>query len=141
MRFHICASHDYLEKYGRPEKIEDLKDHCLISFPEHIQTPFSQPHWLYNTVGINLKKHNNLIMMNSVYPIYRAVQKGAGITVLPDYMINYAENIEILFPEQERPPVDIYFVYAEERRHSQRIQAFRDFLVENINIHNLREET
>ena len=131
--FHICASTEYLEKYGRPEKIEDLQNHCLISFPDQMQSPFLKSKWLYEIAKIDVNKHNNLVMMNSIYAIYRAVQKSSGIAVLPDYMINYADNIEIILPELERPSVDMYFVYAEERRNSQRIQAFRDFLIKNIN--------
>lgn len=139
INFHICASKNYLEKYGYPEKIEDLKNHCLISFPNRTETPFPGASWLHNQVGIDLSKHNNLIMMNSVYAIYRAVQKNSGIAVLPDYMIHHAKNVEIILPKLERPSVNMYFVYAEERRHSQRIQAFRDFLIKNIKDTDLRE--
>ncbi len=71
-------------------------------------------------------------MLNSMYAIYRATIKNAGISVLPDYMIELKDNLHLILPELEPPSVDMYFVYAEERRNSKRIQAFRDFLLDNI---------
>lgn len=139
IHFHICGAKEYFEEYGYPTNIGDLKDHCLLAFPEESQAPFPQPNWLYDVADIDIKKHNNLIMMNSMYAIYRAVRKGAGIAVLPDFMIRQRENLEIIFPSLERPTVDMYFVYAEERRHSKRIQAFRDFLIENISTADMHE--
>lgn len=132
IHFHICGSKEYFELHGYPKMIEDLKNHCLIGFPDDAMAPFPQPNWLYEIASIDTNKNNNLIMMNSMYAIYRAVRKGAGLAVLPDFMINEHDNLEIIFPDLERPTVDMYFVYAEERRNSRRIQAFRDFLLENI---------
>lgn len=67
--------------------------------------------------------------MNSLYAIHCAVEGGAGLAMLPDYLAQNNENIEIVLPEQSPSPVDMYFVYPEERRHSQRIAIFRDFLL------------
>lgn len=132
IHFHICGSKDYFETHGKPKKIEELKNHCLIAFPDDAQAPFPQPNWLYDLGSIDVNKHNNLVMMNSMYAIYRAVREGAGIAVLPAYMIKERDNLEIIFPELARPTIDMYFVYAEERRNSRRIQAFRDFMLENV---------
>jgi DNA-binding transcriptional LysR family regulator len=37
-----------------------------------------------------------------------------------------------ILPEEHGPDVNIYFVYAEELRHSKRVTVFRDFLVKEI---------
>jgi len=139
IHFHMCASREYLEKHGYPETMDDLKNHCLISFPDKTQTPFPQPNWLYDVASIDIHKHNNIVMMNSIYAIYRAVYHNSGIAVLPHYMIKQDDNIEIIFPNVTPSSVDVYFVYAEERRNSQRIQVFRDFLIENITDRDLRQ--
>jgi DNA-binding transcriptional LysR family regulator len=57
------------------------------------------------------------------------VEGGAGLALLPDYLAQYNANIEVVLPDLKPRGVDMYFVYPEERRHSQRIAIFRDFLV------------
>lgn len=133
INFHICASKAYLAKHGTPKKIEDLKAHCLIAYPPDSVSPIQQPGWLLEVAKINIEKNNNVLLMNSMYAIHKAVQTDVGIAVLPNYMINLRSNLEILLADYQRPPVDMFFVYAEERRNSKRINIFRDFLLKSIN--------
>ncbi len=132
IHFHITASKSYLELYGYPQSPEDLADHTLIAFPDDTLSPFQNPNWILQVADVDLKSTNNLILINSISAIERAVNDGAGIAALPDYMIKSNPNLEILFPDLQREPVEMYFVYSEERRHSQRIAIFRDFLIKNI---------
>lgn len=139
VHFHMCASQEYLDTHGRPKKIEDLKEHCLIGFPQDTYAPFEEPNWLFDLAKIDLENHYNTIMMNSMYAIHKTVKTGAGIAVLPDYLINARHDMEMVLPEIERPPVDMYFAYAEERRHSKRIAALRDFLLKSLNEKGLQQ--
>ncbi len=132
VHFYMCASTDYIEEYGRPEKAEDLKNHCLIGFPIDTYAPFKEPNWLFEFAEVDVQHNYNLLMMNSMYSIHRAVVTGAGIALLPDHLIRARSDLEIIMPDVNRPAVDLYFVYAEERRHSQRIGALREFLLRNI---------
>lgn len=132
VHFHMCASKEYLDAHGRPKKPEDLKDHCLIGFPKDTYAPFEEPNWLFDLAKVDVEHHYNLLMMNSMYAIHKAVKTGAGIAVLPDYLIKARHDLEMVLPEIERPIVDMYFVYAEERRHSKRIAALREFLLTSI---------
>ena len=132
IHFHICGSHEYLEKNGTPQTPEDLKKHCLIAFPKDTYAPFANPNWIFEKAGIDTEHDFNVMMMNSMYAIHKAVKTGAGIAVLPDYLIHEAPNLEMILPDMERPVVDMYFTYPEERRHSKRMAAFRDFLLQNI---------
>ena len=132
INFHICASKNYLKKHGTPQSIEDLKDHCLIAYPPDGHSAVQEPAWLLDLAQVDKNKNNNILMMNSLYAIYKAVQSDAGIAVLPDYLINANKSLEIILPEFQRPPADMFFVYAEERRNSKRINTFRDFLLKTI---------
>ncbi len=133
INFHICASKAYIAKYGAPKSVDDLKNHCLIAYPPGSYSPIQEPGWLLNLAGIDTESNNNVLLMNSMYAIHKAVQTDVGIAVLPNYMINIRDNLEILLADYQRPPVDMYFVYAEERRNSKRIQIFRDFLLKSVN--------
>lgn len=132
LRFHIAASPSYLAQYGRPKDLKDLQNHTLIGFPENVPAPFADPNWLFRVAGVDPEEHNNLLMMNSMYAIQRAVESNAGIAALPHYMLHHNPDLEVILPEAERSGVDVYFVYPEERRHSKRIAIFRDFLLESL---------
>ena len=130
--FHVCASKGYLEEYGRPEKIKDLRDHLMLGFVPQAVPPYDSPNWLLDKADMN-PTDENVMLANSVNGVLCAVQNDAGIAMLPDYLIAGDDNLEILIPSIKRPDVDLYFVYAEERRNSKRIATFRDFLLRNIN--------
>ncbi len=133
LHFHLCAAKGYLERNPAPKSIRDLKDHTLIGYPENVPAPFADPNWLFRIAGVDPEEDYNLIMMNSMHGIFKLVKQGSGIASLPDYLIRQEDDIEIVLPDVERPGVDMYFVYPEERRHSQRIGIFRDFLLKFIN--------
>ena len=59
----------------------------------------------------------------------RAVDSGAGIAVLPDYLIETGSPLVQLMRESEMPQLESYLVYPEEMKNVARVQAFRDFLV------------
>lgn len=133
INFHLCASKDYLKKNGTPKSTKELKKHTLIGYPENMPAPFSDPNWLFRIADVETEEGTaDTIMMNSISGIYEAVKAGAGIAALPDYLIAKDKDIVHVLPETTRPPVEVYFVYPEERRHSKRIGIFKDFLMKTI---------
>ena len=133
VHFHICGSKEYFEKNGTPKSVKDLRDnHTLIGYTHGGPSPFVEPNWLYRKAGVDTENNPNLIRMNSLYSIYESVGSGAGLASLPDYLIARDDNIDVCIPSVHRPPVKMFFVYPEERKHSSRIEVLSDFLVKNI---------
>lgn len=133
IHFHICASKEYLKKNGTPKTVKELKKHTLIGYPENVPAPFADPNWLFRIADVDGEGTlSNTIMMNSIYGILEAVKAGAGIAALPDYMIAGNKDVVQILEGTTRPPVDVYFVYPEERRHSKRIGIFKDFLLKTV---------
>lgn len=132
IHFHICASESYLKKNGTPKTAKELKDHVLIGYPEGVPPPFVDPNWLFRVAGVEMENNPNLIMMNSLYGITEAVKAGVGLAALPDYIIQDSSKLKAVLPAVTRKPVGMYYVYPEERRNSQRISIFRDFLLKTI---------
>ena len=59
----------------------------------------------------------------------RACQRGIGVAMLPDYIVEENGGLVQLFTEGDGFAFDAYFVYPEELKSVARIQVFRDFLV------------
>ncbi len=72
------------------------------------------------------------LTINNVYGVMRAVQAGAGVGALPEFMVQGASDLVQVLPEMTGPTIDAYFVYPEELRASKRIQVFRDFLLRHV---------
>ncbi len=132
IHFHICASKDYLDEYGRPESIKDLEDHYLIGYPKEGEAPFENPNWLLKKASVGADSKHRVLRMNSMYAIQKAVSTGGGIAALPHYLIEENKELEIILPKISPPSVDMFFLYADEQQNSKRTELFRDFLLKNV---------
>lgn len=132
LKFSLCMSKHYLARKGKPETVEDLRNHVMIGHPGGMETPFLRPNWVFNTLGIFTENNSNVVMLNSMSARYAAVKHGVGIAALPDYVSRHDEELETLFPDLEIPTVDMFFVYPQERRNSKRITVFRDYLFDTV---------
>ena len=132
MSFVTCASKDYLSTHGTPKKLDDLSKHTLIGYPDQALVPYKNPNSLFESAGIAASKSRNMVLMNSISTIRQAIRSGAGIGVLPSFMVDSSSDITTILPDAKIDPIDMYFVYPEDRRHSKRIAIFRDFLVDLV---------
>jgi DNA-binding transcriptional LysR family regulator len=69
------------------------------------------------------------LRVNSAYGLRRAVQAGAGIAILSDYLVAPDMNLVQIELEVQTPEFDTYFVYPEELKETKRVTVFRDFIV------------
>ncbi|MBS0185107.1 MAG: LysR family transcriptional regulator [Proteobacteria bacterium] len=137
----IYAAQGYLKKKGTPTKLQDLKNHALISFSQgggiH---PVEDVNWILNLGLPRGHFHEPSLSINDLQGMMIAIQKGIGIGVLPEYLVstlkdkaeNTDEELIRLLPEIPTPQVQAYYVYPEELRNSKRISVFRDFLIAKI---------
>jgi len=131
MEVHIrlYASSAYVERHGLPRTPEDLVDHRLITqIPTSPQVragaDFVQPFLAGNT-------HSHLTV-NNYFGILQATLQGLGIGALPDYITQDSHDLVRVLPEAESAPIPVYIAYVSDLRHSKRITAFRDFILEEI---------
>jgi DNA-binding transcriptional LysR family regulator len=71
------------------------------------------------------------LTINNVLGVLRACQRGLGIAMLPDYLVEENGGLVQLFGDDHTLALDAFFVYPEELKSVARIQVFRDFLVAN----------
>ncbi|HFZ8994075.1 TPA: DNA-binding transcriptional regulator YafC [Citrobacter freundii] len=128
----IIASPDYIARYGKPETVEDLKQHLCLGFSE----PTSLNIWPVSCCDGQLHEIECGLTSNSGETLKQLCLTGNGIACLSDYMIDKevarGELVELMV--DKRLPVAMPFnaVYYSDRAVSTRIRAFIDFLNERI---------
>ena len=137
IRMRLYASPTYLEKSGVPEKPEDLSQHRLIS--QHPGTP-------QVAAGASLVQDlmrfdvPSTLTVNNYFGVLQAVLNNLGIGVLPDYLTDDFPDLVHVLPDVESGDVPVFLAYPEELRHSKRVAAFRDFVMEEIFVYRKRQQ-
>lgn len=133
----LYASEDYLARAGAPKQVSELAAHRVISFSPNAPQPHEAAEWLKQHIHPQRSTH---LMINSYFGILKAAINGLGVAALPDYITrDYPELVNII-PDEASPPIPVYFVYPEELRRSQRVLAFRDFMLDQINLFNKNQD-
>ena len=129
VRIRLYASTDYVERHGLPTQPEDLAGHRIITqSPNSPQVragaDFMQP--------FLAMAPTSSLTVNNYFGILQAVIHGLGIGSLPDYLTGDFPDLVHILPEEQSAPIPTYLAYVEELRHSKRVSAFRDFVVDEI---------
>lgn len=130
--FGVFAVRDYLQRFGTPRSAADLAGHRLISYGEQLPKPFGGVNWLLEKAREETPDLEPAFTVNNTYGILRAVETGIGLASLPAFLAHQNPTLVRVLHDIESPRVDAYFVYPEEMRGSQRVVAFRDFLLRKI---------
>ena len=121
----VYASHAYIERHGKPERVEDLARHHLVSFddslPNHRVTK-----WLKAVApGANIAARNN-----SVLGLVYAVKSGIGLGPLPTPIADDQEElVRVLGPIPELARSWRLLTHPD-LRCTPRVSAFFDFIAE-----------
>lgn len=130
VHFHLYASATYIEKHGLPASIADLARHRIVTFGLPVPPHLSELNWLETLGEFNENtRRTATLQINDILSIKRAVQSGAGIAMLPDYVIGQDSGLVQLLPETEVPSFDTYFAYPEAMKNQAKLRAFRDFVI------------
>ena len=131
VHFHAYASPDYLKRFGTPRTHEDLDNHRIILLGAHVPLHLQNRRWPLEAGREGKAPRMPRIVFNNVLGLLRGCQKGLGVAMLPDYLVEENGGLVQLFGEADTLALDAFFVYPEELKTVARIQVFRDFLVAN----------
>jgi DNA-binding transcriptional LysR family regulator len=123
------ASKEYLDKAGVPKTRDDLRQHRLITLSTSATQVAAGAQWIAPFLTVERNSH---LTVNNYYSILQGVKHGLGIGALPDYLIVDFPDLVRVLPGDESNSIPVYLAYAEELRRSQRISAFRDFILEEL---------
>tara|TARA_B100000900_G_scaffold403381_1_gene410405 strand:- start:30 stop:911 length:882 start_codon:yes stop_codon:yes gene_type:complete len=127
VHFHLYASPNYLDEFGTPSKVSDLKSHKIVTYgkaPDYLK----EINWLENiTKEYKIKP---ILKIGNIKGLQMAASNSIGIAMLPDYLVGDADDLVRISFNEKLPQIDTFLTYAEERRNSKRIAVFREFIVE-----------
>lgn len=138
IRHRLCASYEYIEKFGEPKTQADLLDHRLIAYGPEAPSYLRTINWALQ-LGHDGPARAPALSINNSFGLLQAVEAGIGIAALPMYLVQHSGRVKLLLPEVGGAAFQTYFVYASELRGSVRLAALRDFLVERMTPLNLGE--
>ena len=129
VRMRLYASPEYLRQHGEPTTMEEVAKHRIIC---------QNPRSAQVQAGLSLVQHlmtfdiTSMLTVNNYFGVLQAVIHNIGIGILPDYVTQEFDGVQRVMPELESVEVPVYLAYPEELRQSRRIEAFRDFVQNEI---------
>ncbi|MGI9206233.1 MAG: LysR family transcriptional regulator [Woeseiaceae bacterium] len=131
----LCASPDYLARHGVPQDPADLVDHQLLVFTngparklsasgDRRACTFPPPGADYRVVcddGTSMRIATRAgvgISMNSLWSVYKEIEDGSLVRVLPDYQVEDQSAIWLVYPKSNVLTA--------------KVRVFIDFLLEKI---------
>ncbi|WP_412049741.1 MULTISPECIES: LysR family transcriptional regulator [unclassified Hoeflea] len=129
VHFHIYAAPSYIARHGEPKTLEELDNHRIITFGEPAPNYLRDVNWLEIAGRSPDNRRMAHLQINNMPAVRRATLNGAGISLLPDYMVSRDLALVKLHIPADIPTFDTYFCYPEEIRNAAKLKAFRDFLI------------
>lgn len=127
----MIAAPGYLQKYGRPQQLEDLNEHKLL----HYSSQSAGNVWKITTASGEKRqiRSNGWLTVNDGQSLLNAAISGLGIALLPSFL--YADAlrqglVEDVMPALPGETLGIYAVYPPGRFTQPKVRAFIDFLVQ-----------
>ena len=127
----ICASPGYLHEHPSPLRVEDLSEHNCLT-----HSYFGKSLWHFEQDGeqVAVPIHGN-ISGNETTALMRATMAGAGVAMLPSYLVSpFLRNGELirLLPEARPLDLTLYAVYASRKHMPTTLRSLLDFLVDRF---------
>lgn len=130
VRVILCASPEYLQRFGMPKHPEELTTHRLITASRWLQWNMSGPEKEEIVVQIKPK-----LQANDFASLYALALSGAGITPLPALIAAPAIHSGNLVPICSEYPFEaspIHALYPSNRHLSAKVRSFVDFVIDSI---------
>ena len=129
----LFASPEYLEKFGEPQTVEDLKDHRLMSHAHPEEHPYSDVNWILRLGLSEGKLYEPIFTSTSVECLVKAAIKGMGIIGSYEEMeIIKDSNLKNILPQIKDKIIKVYFIYPDYLKMDKKISTFKNYLQEKM---------
>ncbi len=130
----VCASPDYLARYGQPRRAADLSEHNCLGYT--LSPLQNKGAWAFGQQGeIAIPVHGNLSANNGDALLAAAIG-GQGVIYQPDFIVDRAiAEGKLIALELDQPLVDLgglYVMFPPDQRLPAKARLMIDFLVEKL---------
>jgi len=128
----LCASTDYLKKYGLPKHPRELINHKTIA--SSIASPTVEWKFQESSALISIRTKPRLIVSTFDAAI-EAARCGYGVARQMSYQISRhvaAGDLKVILQKFELAPVPIHVIHREDRHKSARVRTFVDLMSERL---------
>ena len=133
----ICASYEYIERYGEPGSIEDLERHRCINLLNVING--KERPWVFVIDGEPIERHiNSIVCVNDPDTQLQAVLHGAGVAQLATLAAApylRERKIKHLLTDQVATGNSVYVITQHRKGLPQKSRVLVDFLTEELRQH------
>jgi DNA-binding transcriptional LysR family regulator len=126
----VCASPDYIAKFGKPNHPDEIENHQVLSATSWTQWSLKGPEG--KEINVNIKPR---LKVNDLSSLYTLALSGAGIAALPVLIAASAIKSKNLVPILCDWPFEahpIHALYASNRHLSAKVRSFVDFVIERV---------
>lgn len=129
---YVCASPEYLKKFGEPQRPEDLKAHNCLIYTQS-PTPFD---WGFRTAqGRKTVRVSGTMQSNHGLLLMDPLLAGRGIALLPLFTIEdvlKTGKIKRLLTDFPTDEVTLHVVYPQNRHLSPKVRVLVDLMAEHF---------
>jgi DNA-binding transcriptional LysR family regulator len=129
VRMRLYASPEYLRANGTPRSVPDMANYRLLCQNANAPQVSAGAAMVRELMAQPIR---TTFTVNNYFGVLQAVLAHLGIGILPDYLTEDFPNLVRVLPEVESDEVPVFLAYPEELRHSKRVAAFRDFVLEEV---------
>lgn len=136
-QYFVCASPDYLKRWGQPETPSQVEQHNCLLFP----LAGFRSRWIFRDAKgeITETSVNGRTIISSAIGLQQSAIAGMGLALLPDWLINEDLRVGTLinvFPDYEVTATDFntaaWLVYPSRAYVPLKVRVFIDFLKQYI---------
>lgn len=141
VREQLYGSESYFARKAAPQTLDELDQHDVLAIGSgetHSQRDMAlrDSNWVTRLGRDDRPPRKPFLTVNHSQAMLKAIEAGLGIGALPPYMLDNpgqaGSPLRMILSEHQGPATDIYFIYPAELRRSKRIEAFRTFLLGQV---------
>lgn len=127
IQFCACASRSYIDSRQLSNFPQDTADHNFIMLDKQFsETPFFK--WLEGKIH----QQSGHITASGMLTAYTLCGAGAGIAVLPDYLVHDNDTLQVIPTEGPVATNDLWLLSHVDLRNTVRIKLVKDFLFDEL---------
>ncbi|WP_299677080.1 LysR family transcriptional regulator [uncultured Roseobacter sp.] len=127
----ICGAPAYLARHGAPTRLEDLREHQLVSASPN--TPDRD--WRFGREGTRAVRIRPRLVLGSVAAGIEVARQGWGLCQVLSYQIGpdlEAGTLRTVLDAHAPAPLPVHLVHVEGRRAAAKVRSFIDFAAERL---------